>query len=136
LENLASSITRNATDIYAGSAMSASGGPGDYRVVVVDGNLDLGPGTGYGLLLVRGEVHIVGNLTWNGLILVIGQGVLRWSSGVSGTIQGGLFVAKTRDTNRALLSAPENVSFTITDVSQIKAANRPFPYNPIAVKER
>src|SRR5262249_41039490 len=75
LENLASSITRNATDIYAGSTMNSSGGPGDYRVVVVDGNLDLGPGAGYGLLLVRGELNIVGNLTWSGLILVIGQGV-------------------------------------------------------------
>src|SRR5262249_48297415 len=72
LESLATSIANNATDVYTGSAMGDFGVPAADRIVVVDGNLDLGPGTGYGLLLVRGELHIVADTTWNGLIVVIG----------------------------------------------------------------
>src|SRR5262249_2573176 len=61
LEGLAASITRNATELYTGSTLSSVGGSGDYRVVVAEGNLDLGPGSGYGILLVRGELSMVGD---------------------------------------------------------------------------
>jgi Tfp pilus assembly protein PilX len=136
LESLAGSIMRNATELYDGAAWSDFGSAADYRVAVASGNVDLGPGVGYGLLLVRGELHIVGDLIWNGLILVIGQGVVHWNAGVTGTIDGGLFVAKTRALDSSLLGAPSNWSYTITDVSQIQAANRRFPFNPIAIRER
>ena len=134
LEHLVDAIIRNATDVYSGTVLNAVGGPADYRVVVVDGNLELGPGAGYGLLLVRGELDVVGPFTWNGLILVIGQGVHRSTGAV--TVNGGLFVARTRAPNGALLTTPENVAFTITDSAQMKAANRTFPYNPIAIREK
>jgi len=78
----------------------------------------------------------VDDITWNGLILVIGQGVLRWNPGVSGNINGGVFVARTREPNGSLLHAPADVAFTITDAAQMKAANRSFPYNPIAIREK
>jgi type IV pilus assembly PilX-like protein len=136
LEGLAASITSNATDSYTAATMGSFGAPEDYRVGVVDGNLDLGPGTGYGLLLVRGELTIVGDITWNGLILVIGQGVLRWNTGVTGNVNGGLFVARTRAPDRTLLLTPIDVMYNITDASQIKAANQRFPFNPIAINER
>jgi hypothetical protein len=136
LEGLVDSISRNATDVYTAATMSGFGSPSDYRVVIVDGNLELGPGAGYGLLLVRGELTVAGEITWNGLILVIGQGVLRWNLGVSGTINGGTFVARTRAAGGSLLSAPENVVFTITDAAEIKAANQSFPYNPIVIREK
>jgi hypothetical protein len=35
-----------------------------------------------------------------------------------------------------LLSEPSNVSFVITDAGHIEAANRSFPYNTIAVREK
>jgi Tfp pilus assembly protein PilX len=136
LEGLVRSVTNNATDIYTAAAMGDYGSPGNYRVAAVAGNLDLGPGTGYGLLIVSGDLNVVGNITWNGLIAVIGQGVMRWNAGVSGTIHGGVFGARTRTTMGSLLSTPENVSFDITDVAQIRAANQSFPYNPIAIRER
>jgi hypothetical protein len=91
---------------------------------------------GYGVLLIGGELTVSGNFTWNGLILVIGQGVIRWNPGVSGIVNGGLFVARTRAANGALLSSPESISFDITDVAQIQAANRRFPYNAIALREK
>ena len=136
LESLAASISRNATDFYTLGTIGSFGMPGAYRIGVVDGNLDLGPGTGYGLLLVRGELTIVADITWNGLIVVIGQGVVRWSPGVTGILNGGLFVARTRAPNGTLLVSPMDVMYTITDASQIKAANQLFPFNPIAINEK
>jgi hypothetical protein len=136
LESLVRSITQNATDILPSSAMSDFGNPGDYRVGVVQGNLEFGPGTGYGLLLVRGELHIIGDMTWNGLILVIGQGVVRWSPGVSVIVHGGLFTARTQESNGSPLAAPTDVVYTVNDSGLIRAANRRFPYNPIATWER
>jgi Tfp pilus assembly protein PilX len=137
LENLAESITRNATDVHAGSTTLADvGGPIDYRVVVVNGNLETGPGTGHGLLLVRGELHVVADTTWNGLIVLIGQGVVRLSPGAAMIVNGALFTARTRAPDGSLLPAPEDVVFNISDTAQMKAANRSFPYNPIAVRER
>jgi Tfp pilus assembly protein PilX len=136
LEGLANSISRNATDVYKLAAMTGVGSASDYRVIVVDGNLDIGPGTGYGLLLVRGELNIVANITWNGLIAVIGQGVVRTASSVTATINGGLFKARTRAPTGTLLAVPEDMTYTITDTTQLKAANRPFPFNAIAIREK
>ena len=136
LESLAGSIMRSATELYDSAAWSDFGSGADYRVAVVSGDVDLGPGAGYGLLLVRGELNVVGDLVWNGLILVIGQGVVNWNAGVSGTIHGGLFVAKTRALDGSLLAAPSNWSYDITDAAQIRAANRRFPFNPVAIRER
>jgi Tfp pilus assembly protein PilX len=136
LESLAASITKNATDLYTGAALGSAGGPSDYRVIVVEGNLDLGPGTGYGILLLRGELTVVGDITWNGLIVVIGQGVIHWKPGVTGIINGGLFAARTRAVDGSLLNTPMSVMYDITDTSQIKAANRLFPFSPIAIREK
>jgi len=134
LEGLAAAIVRNADDIYTGSVLMNSGSPTDYRVVVANGNLELGPGTGYGLLLVRGELTIAGAMRWNGLIVVIGQGVVHTNAAL--TIDGGLFVAKTRAANGSLLPTPQGVTFTFNDSAQIQAANQSFPYNPISIWER
>jgi Tfp pilus assembly protein PilX len=136
LESLVRSITNNANERYTGTSLGNVGSPANYRVVEVDGNVDLGPATGYGLLLVRGELNVVGDITWNGLILVIGQGVVTWKAGVSKTINGGFFVARTRAADGSMLIQPTGVTFDITDAAQIRTADRTFPYNPIAVKER
>jgi Tfp pilus assembly protein PilX len=136
LERLASSVTNNATDVYGGGTVGDFGGPANYRVMVVEGNVDLGSGAGYGILLVRGELNVIGNVTWNGLIAIIGQGVVRWQPGVSGTINGGLFVARTRGIDGSLLAMPTGVMFDITDPAQIRAANQQFPFNLIAMKEK
>jgi Tfp pilus assembly protein PilX len=134
LEGLATSIAQNAQETYTGAVLTSSGSPTDYRVVVANGNLELGPGTGYGLLLVRGDLTISGAFTWNGLIAVIGQGAIHSSGPL--TINGGLFVAKTRAVNGSLLMAPQGVNFTVTDVVEMKAASHSFPYNSIAIRER
>jgi hypothetical protein len=136
LEGLVRSIKANATDVYAAAALTDVGAPSDYRVVFVDGDVELGPGRGYGLLLVRGSLNVTGEVTWNGLILVIGQGVLYWAPGISGVINGGLFVARTRAADGSLAGETTTVTFDVTDPFQIQAANQTFPYVPIAIRER
>jgi Tfp pilus assembly protein PilX len=137
LEKLVAGIARNATDIYAApKTVGDIGNPSNYRVVVVNGDADLGPGTGYGILLVTGDVTVAGNFTWNGLVLIIGQGVLHPANGVYGTINGGLFIARTRAPDGTLLDAPADVVFNINNTAEMKAANQLFPFNPVAIKER
>lgn len=136
LEGLAASIRSNASVIHTSPSMSNFGSVSAYQVGVVDGPLDLGPGAGYGVLLVRDELRIVGDVTWQGLIIVIGRGIITQSTGSSLTVHGGLFVAQTRAPDGSLLAAPAGVTFDITDAAQIKAANKSFPFNPISIREK
>ena len=146
LESLVASITKNATDIYnppaGGQLITNYGNPGSYQVAVVNGDVALGPGSGYGILLARGAVHVTGNFTWNGLILVIGQAVITWNSGTSGTIHGGVFVAQTLAPNGSVLPSLGSITPNLSpatifyDAAEITAANQTFPYNPIAIVER
>ena len=155
LEDIVSSISNNATDSYTpgfGNSTSIGniGSSTDYRVVIVNGDATFGPGTGYGVLLVRGALTFSGNFNWNGLVLVIGQGEMHWNGGGSGRIQGGMFIAKTRDTATAseplgpLRSTRGDVivdfnggggAGIIYDTSTISNANSSFPYFLIAIRE-
>ena len=155
LEGLVSSMSESATDTYTpgfGNSTSIGniGSSSDYRVVVVNGDATFGPGTGYGVLLVRGVLTFSGNFNWNGLVLVIGQGEMHWNGGGLGEIQGGLFIAKTRDT--ATASVPLGAlrvmrgdiiadfnggggAGIVYNTSTIANANSTFPYYQIAVWE-
>ena len=136
LERLAAGITQNATDTYpAGQSIGNYGSASAYRVAVVNGDCTLGPGTGFGLLLVRGQLTISGAYSWTGLIAVIGQGAVQWNANASGSIDGGLFVARTRDAFGNLLSTPDSATYTQNDVAAIAQANAAFPYIPIAMRE-
>jgi hypothetical protein len=84
--------------------------------VVVNGNLNLTRWyqTGYGLLLVTGTLTYDPDTTWNGIVLVIGQGNLLWSDrghGIGG-IYGAVLVANTRDASGNLLPALGPASFS------------------------
>jgi len=77
------------------SDMSAS----NPKTIYVDGSFDLGPNTGYGLLIVTGNFHYQGNSGWKGIILVIGDGTTTFdgNGGGNGEFDGAVFVATTRD---------------------------------------
>ena len=82
LEGLVEGIRRHADEVHTPSLgdvvrLGTIGSASDYRVVVVDGNASIGDGGGHGLLVVRGELELQGAVSWNGLIVVVGQGVLR-----------------------------------------------------------
>jgi hypothetical protein len=76
------------------SAPSACQGP---KITVIQGNAKLTNAGGTGILVVTGDLDLAGNLTWDGLILVIGTGHLTLSGGGNKTINGGVYVANTTD---------------------------------------
>jgi hypothetical protein len=62
-------------------------------ITFCDGDCELGPISGGGLLIVTGNLTLRGNFSFNGLIIVTGpEGVTR-SGGGNGTIQGNIVVA-------------------------------------------
>jgi hypothetical protein len=77
--------------------------------VVVNGSLDISSWSndGYGLLLVTGTFTYDPDTTWNGIVLVIGQGIVKGDHQQFKQINGAMLVAKTRDsvTNQVLLGS-------------------------------
>jgi len=94
------------------AGMSAS----NPKVVVVDGSFDLGPNTGYGILVVTGNFVYHGNSGWNGIVLVIGDGTTTFDGlgGGTGEFDGAVFVATTRDSAGHALSNFGAVNFDIS----------------------
>lgn len=155
VERIVEGILRNATDVFTpdwGQAvrLGAVGSPSDYRVVAVNGNCEFGDAAGYGVLLVRGELTVYGNFSWNGLILVIGQGVMRSSDTPTAWISGGLLLTRTRAEDRT----PDNPLGTLLDQrgtatldlsgdfvsversdAEMERANARFPYVRTAYRE-
>lgn len=59
---------------------------------VVQGPLSLG-GSGAGVLLVEGDLTLVGGFSYNGIVLVIGTGTVTKNGGGGGTLNGSMLVA-------------------------------------------
>jgi hypothetical protein len=95
--------TANGSDISSRAPTMSAANP---MTLVVNGDLDLTSwhNTGYGLLLVTGTLHYDPDASWNGLVLVIGQGIVSSSKNGTGGIQGAVLVAKTRDSSGNLLT--------------------------------
>ncbi len=87
-----------AADTVAPGGTSASsvyvGAPGDTQVVVVKGDFNLNS-DGAGILVVTGQLVFQGNINYDGMIFVIGEGSMVRAGGGSNTIRGGIFVANT-----------------------------------------
>jgi hypothetical protein len=64
-------------------------------ITVVNGDFNMGPNTGYGVLVVTGTLNITGNSGWNGLVLVIGQGFMTEQGGGHGQFNGSIFLANS-----------------------------------------
>jgi hypothetical protein len=95
--------------IVTGSALTSLGmSSTNPMTVVVNGNLDLTGwhNTGYGLLLVTGNLIYDPDASWNGIVLVIGQGTVTGSRGGSGEFLGAFLVASTRDPSGNLRPDP------------------------------
>ena len=150
-------MAASATDTYnpaynASTTLGNMGSSSDYRVVVVNGNLTYG-GTGYGTLVVRGNLTFSGNFSWTGLVVVIGQGKVYWNGGGNGSINGGVFIASTRNDNDRNSSNPigtlrssrgpivadfnggggNGIQYNTT---AIDSASKSFPYSIISSRER
>jgi hypothetical protein len=86
------------------------------KVIYVDGSFDLGPNTGYGILVVTGNFHYHGNSGWKGIILVVGDGTTTFDGqgGGNGEFDGAIFVATTRDASGNQLTNFGAVNFDIS----------------------
>ena len=148
LERIVQGILRHASDVYRPAwdetvQLGTIGSATDYRVAVVEGNCEFGNGAGYGILLIRGDLTVHGTFTWNGLILVIGQGVMSSSGTPSGWISGVVFLARTRDLDRGpgnplgnrlerrgafTLDLPAESASIEYSEAEMTRANERFPY--------
>ena len=158
IERMVDTIVANASIVSSpgwngSTSIGNTGNAGDYRVVVVNGDCALTSGTGYGLLLVRGNLKMSGNFQWNGLILVIGQGTIGWSAPGSGQVSGGVFVARSRANDRSAANelgtllatrgavtvnfsgSGSSIQLNNPGAAGIDLANQKFPYLPIAIRE-
>jgi hypothetical protein len=152
LENLVSNITQNADLVLTPpqgtpadqtslpSVMSAS----NPMVVVVDGDFNLhGNGTHYGLLVVTGTLDYDPDASWNGVILVIGQGTFTSSKKGTGVINGAIFVAQTLDSTGKLLANLGYSSYTQTgggsgiqySSNWVKATQALMPFQVLSFRE-
>jgi hypothetical protein len=116
------------------------------KVIFVNGSFDLGPNTGYGLLVVTGNFQYHGNSGWKGVILVVGDGTTTFlgNGGGSGSFDGAIYVATTRDANGNLLPNFGTVNYDNTggggngiyyNSCWIKQANQPPTYRVLSFKE-
>jgi hypothetical protein len=70
------------------------GTPSAPKITFVDGNVDLSPAGGAGLLIVTGTFTINGNSPFDGLVLVLGTGQLFRNGGGNGDSLGSILIAK------------------------------------------
>ncbi len=121
LEALAQTITQNADVIITPTGGPATGSnlpttmyspSPNPMTVVVNGDLDLNAWyhTGYGLLLVRGNLNYDPDASWDGIVLVIGLGTVTGTKGGGGEFDGAFLVANTRDSSGNILSNPGKAS--------------------------
>ncbi len=105
LETLVQTITKNADVVVSGPAtqseMPAAMSPTNPMTVVVNGDLTFNGwhATGYGILLVTGQFTFDPDASWDGLVLVIGKGVMYAHQGGAGRFHGAVFLATTVDSS-------------------------------------
>ncbi|MHB8499982.1 MAG: pilus assembly PilX family protein [Candidatus Acidiferrales bacterium] len=112
LNKLVQTLTVNADRVITGPATAANMPSGmtatNPMIVVVNGDLDLYSwhSTGYGILLVTGELKYDPDAYWNGIVLVIGKGKFTFENNGLGTIYGALLIAQTVDSLGNPLASP------------------------------
>jgi hypothetical protein len=62
-------------------------------ITFCDGDCELGPVSGGGILVVTGKLTLRGNFSWHGLIIVTGSEGIERAGGGHGTIEGNIVVA-------------------------------------------
>jgi hypothetical protein len=101
LNEFVAQIASAATNVYGTPTATVNnpsinlGTAANPPINVVYGNYSMGPSTGYGILVVTGTLTFSGNYSWNGMILVIGNGASIMSGGGNGQIVGAVYVANT-----------------------------------------
>jgi hypothetical protein len=102
LNNLASSIGNGADQTltcgigtpcsFPATGLGTDAAP---KITYVNGDFNFGANSGAGVLVVTGTLNISGNSSFDGLILVIGQGLISENGGGGGQFNGSIFIANT-----------------------------------------
>jgi hypothetical protein len=101
LSSLVQTITQNADVVINGPAtqadMPAAMSLTNPMTIVVNGDLTFNGwhNTGFGILLVTGTFTYDPDASWDGIVLVIGQGIISSHQAGAGTFYGGMLVANT-----------------------------------------
>jgi hypothetical protein len=101
LNSLVSAIANGADATYTCGIGTPCNGSGPYgtdaapQITYVNGDFNFGSNSGSGVLVVTGTLNITGQSSFNGLILIIGQGVMTESGSGNGQFNGSIFLAKT-----------------------------------------
>jgi hypothetical protein len=119
--------------------------------IVVNGDLNLTGlvNPGFGLLVVTGRLTSDPRVTWNGLVLVVGQGNFAYNAGITGSggFQGAILVAKTLDNSGNVLGGTQlgSASFISTGTSTnlgitynscvARSAQGPLAYKVLSFRE-
>jgi hypothetical protein len=94
----------------------------------VDGDVSLPSAGGKGLLVVTGTLYMNGSQTFDGVVLVLGGGVVERSGGGNGTSLGAFVVAKFNSTGDFLAptfnSSGSGTSLLQLDRNKVKTALR------------
>jgi hypothetical protein len=111
--------TAPSTTVAGAALTSAASGiwPTYPMTIVVNGDLDLTSwhNSGYGLLLVTGSLIYDPGASWQGIVLVMGKGVLRASNSGIGQFNGAVLVAQSRDlVSGNILSDPNLGTSSVT----------------------
>ncbi len=77
------------------SPASSYGSDANPQITYVNGDFNMGNASGAGVLVVTGTLFFNGNANFDGLILVIGQGIMNESGGGNGGFNGSVFLART-----------------------------------------
>lgn len=140
LDALARAISQNADASIVGTPVAATRSslptgmsPTNPMTTVVNGDLDLritGPRVvGYGVLLVTGTLYYDADISWEGVILVVGTGAFKAFNQGSGRIDGAVVVAQTRDAAGNLLPDPNLGPASVNFDSSFEPTTG--PYNPL-----
>jgi hypothetical protein len=113
--------------------------------VVINGDFTINGwhNAGYGLLVVTGQLKYDPDATWNGLILVVGQGAFVSNQNGKGQINGAVLIANTLDSSGKLLPNLGPASFSTTGGGNgiqyssywVKAAQAMLPYQVLSFRE-
>jgi Tfp pilus assembly protein PilX len=112
------------TQLQAGAHFTSTSASGftygtssDQKIVVIDGDLTIGPVSGAGIILCTGTLTINGNFNYNGIILAIGSGRIVRSGGGSGAISGGIYAANIMGADGLINTADDSFGNTSYDTS-------------------
>ena len=101
LNNMVSGLANGADKTYSCGIGAPCNGSGPYgtdaapQITYVNGDFNFGSTSGAGVLIVTGTLNISGNSSFDGLILVIGQGAIVENGGGGGQFNGSIFLANT-----------------------------------------